>query len=68
MVMVYNKSKEKAEKAKQGKCPNCKGMGAIHGDDAPCLLCNGYGKLWISVKGSGWTRPLYCQLNASQLY
>ena len=68
MTKVYNKSKELVEKAKKGKCPNCRGFGAIHGDDAPCLLCNGYGHLWISVKDTGWTRALYRHLSCSTLY
>jgi len=67
-VFVYNKSKEKYERAKVEHCPYCKGYGNNFGDDDVCHLCNGYGKLWVSIENTGWTCSFYGRQNRSKLY
>ena len=69
MITIYNKSTEEHEKARKKKCPRCKNFGRIASDgDDRCFLCNGYGSLWISVTGSGWTRAFYTSQDESILY
>lgn len=70
MGMVYNKSKERFETAKKGKCPRCKGFGGVFGedDDGKCYLCRGEGELWISTLGTGWTRADHQRASESRLY
>ena len=67
-MKVENLSKLQTEKAKKQKCPRCSGFGSIAftDDNGVCPLCNGYGYLWMSVTGSGWTRALYSK--KSKLY
>lgn len=68
MSQVYNKCKQVTEPATKEKCPRCSGFGSVFQDDGNCTLCLGYGKLWKSITGSGWTRALYRRLDDSQLY
>jgi DnaJ-class molecular chaperone len=66
MAKVYNQSRRIFEKAKEAKCPRCKGFGGVFPDDDQdnCYLCKGYGFLWMAE--SGWTRAKYSR--ESNLY
>jgi DnaJ-class molecular chaperone len=67
-MKVYNRSTLLVEKATMQQCPRCRGFGGCaHDADAhDCYLCEGKGRLWISV--SGWTRALWKRLEDSKLY
>jgi len=67
MTVVYNKSKEIFEPAELKKCPRCSGFGGISSDmGLPCILCAGYGKVWIS--DSGWVRIYRQRRDHSRLW
>jgi DnaJ-class molecular chaperone len=67
-MKVYNHSRQLVEKAKDEKCPRCKGFGATsHDQDGKnCYLCHGNGHLWVAE--SGWTRAKYAKMEDSQLF
>lgn len=63
---VANHSRLIVEHGKKVKCPRCHGFGATSKDEHDCGLCRGRGIVIRS--NSGWTRPLYCAIENSQLY
>jgi len=67
-MKVYNKSTLLVEKATKKTCPRCSGFGGLFHDDKNCHLCNGYGKLWVSVNKTGWVRAFRAKIENSQLY
>jgi DnaJ-class molecular chaperone len=69
-MKVLNYSKNQIEDAHKRECPRCKGFGATTSDKGiyNCYLCNGHGKCWVSIEGSGWCRALHAALQDSKLY
>lgn len=65
-MKVLNKSKEQFERAKQQKCPRCKGAGQVFKEPDNCTLCNGNGRVWMST--SGWTRAVFSRMENSKLW
>ena len=70
MAQVYNKSRLQVENATIKQCPkykgNCYSMSHQTFEDLACDICNGFGKVWVSL--SGWTRAKYRKLENSKLY
>jgi len=63
--LIFNKSKVLFEKAYMGMCQRCKGTGIAPKDkDGKCVLCNGFGELWIS--SSGWTLAKWATPNKDE--
>jgi len=62
--MIMNHSKVMMESAKMMECPRCKGHGSCIYDDDPCVMCNGWGKLWMTE--SSWYQAKYSK--ESSLY
>lgn len=68
MSKVYNKSKERIERAENTECRRCRGVGQVFKEDEPCFVCNGRGRVFKSIMGSGWLRRLYEPIDKSFLY
>lgn len=68
MTFVYNKNKCLEEPAELKQCPRCKGFEKCFGDEELCYLCKGFGSLWVSKTGSGWTRALHARQHNSKLF
>lgn len=63
---VLDKDQNRIVWASQVKCPRCRGFGAAFKDDYRCDICNGHGKVWMTLQG--WTRALYARLENSKRF
>jgi uncharacterized phage protein len=64
---VYNYSLCQVETAVRESCPRCKGQGKKFRDEDYCDICKGKGAVWLSSRGTGWTRPMGAKIERSVL-
>jgi len=56
------------EKAVQVKCPKCKGIGEVIGDNEKCPFCDGHGEVWKAADKSNLYRSPFSKEEDTKIW